>query len=103
MNNTVFQSLLASGAISGVAIVRAQARKGKPAMREGGGGLVWVVRVSIGEREMFLEAARGGAREWASLDKLLQWLAMSGVIANEMKVHAEFSASLQKDLEFALN
>lgn len=102
MNNIVFRDLLASGAISEVSVVRAHARKGKPAMRDGGGGLVWLVRISIGNREMFLEAARGGAREWASLDKLLQWLNSSGVVTNEIKIQGEFSASLQKDLEFSV-
>lgn len=100
MLDHVFRAFVESGSITGVTIVRAAAQKGKPARREGGRGLIWKVRVTVGERQMFVEAARGGAREWASLDKLCDWLELCGMDAFELKICVESFSAAQQDLEF---
>ena len=99
MLDHVFRAFLESGSVSSVTIIRAVAQKGKPARREGGRGMIWRVRVTVGERQMFVEAARGGAREWASLDKLCDWLDACGMHAFELSVGLKPLSAVQQDLE----
>ncbi|MDI9330926.1 MAG: hypothetical protein QM527_06395 [Alphaproteobacteria bacterium] len=99
MLDHVFRAFLESGAVTAITVVRASAQKGKPARRKGGRGMIWKVRVSVGERQMYLEAVRGGAREWASLDSLCDWLELCGMHAFDLDINLESFVSKQESLE----
>lgn len=75
MIESVFRVLLDQQLIREILVQEVIPTKGKPAKKEGGSSTVWIVRFGINNDQIaILEAARGGPREWASLDSLTRWL-----------------------------
>lgn len=80
MIESVFKVLLEQQLIRDVQVREVLPTKGKPAKKEGGSSTVWIVKFGINDDQVaILEAVRGGAREWASLDNLTRWLKTHGV------------------------
>jgi uncharacterized protein (DUF342 family) len=73
--------------------------KGKPSQKSPGSKTVYIVKISLGEKEVILESTRGGPREWASLDKLSKWLKKYGIINYTIR-HADTHNLLQQSLTF---
>ncbi len=73
--------------------------KGKPSQKSPGSKTVYVVNISFGEKEVILESARGGPREWASLDKLSKWLKKYGIVNYTIR-HTDTHKLLQQSLTF---
>jgi hypothetical protein len=101
MQENVFRELLGHSIVKEVLVCQGLALKGKPARRSGRDALVWRVKVSIAGIPEFLEAARGGAREWASLDKLMGWLKMRGVGSCRLEFYDGHQDHLQGKLSFS--
>lgn len=80
MVESVFRVLLDQHLIRDVQVQEVLPTKGKPAKKERGTSMVWIVKLSINDNQVeILEAARGGPREWASLDNLTRWLKTYGI------------------------
>ena len=73
--------------------------KGKPSQKSPGSKTVYIVRISLGEKEVILESTRGGPREWASLDKLSKWLKKYGIVNYTIR-HTDTHKLLQQSLTF---
>ena len=81
MQQTTFSEMNNLGVIAQVVAIETSPTKGKPALRaEPGSRRVWVVeiRLNTGQKDK-LKSSRGGVREWASLDRLTEWLRQQGV------------------------
>jgi len=101
MTESVFKEMLRNRVVSDVSVQEIIPSKGKPAKKADGSKTVWIVNVSLNDRRsLFLESARGGAREWASLDNLDKWLKSCGVERYSI-THRE--GLLQQSLSFINN
>jgi hypothetical protein len=79
MREDVFRDMVGRSAVSFIGLRQVVAEKGKPAKAALGSAPVWAVQIEMGGQVFDLEAARGGIREWASLDRLVRWLRQCGV------------------------
>jgi len=80
MIENVFKVLIEQQLIRDIQVQEVLPTKGKPAKMEWGSSTVWIVKLGINDDQVaILEAVRGGAREWASLDNLTRWLKTHGV------------------------
>lgn len=97
MQEPVFKELLGLAAVREIRICPGPAFKGKPARQRStteSNATIWRVLIGVGQKDEFLEAARGGPREWASLDRLVAWLRDKGVKQCILSVeNSEFSAA----------
>lgn len=101
MKESVFRMMLDQKLITAVHLDEAVPSKGKPAKRQGPFSSVWVVRIVMGNGQVgILESARGGAREWASLDKLNRWLKGMGIAKYDVYSLRQQNAVLQQALDF---
>jgi len=101
MTESVFRIMLDQKQIIAVHLDEAVPSKGKPAKRRGPASSIWVVRIVMGNGQVgILESARGGAREWASLDKLNKWLRGLGIDKYDVYSLRQRSAALQQTLDF---
>ncbi len=102
MVESAFRELLSENSITDITVEEAFPSKGKPAKKRVGGNAsntVWIVKIRLGEDKVFLlESARGGAREWASLDNLNKWLTSHGVPKYLVSISSPANP-LQYDLE----
>lgn len=100
MLESVFRKLLEQSLVSAVEVLPVVAAKGKPARRSRGRELVWSVRIHplSGRGVEFIEAARGGPREWASLDRLIRWLSTCGVEVCSVRIQALNADARQGEL-----
>ena len=79
MNQDQLISLLAQGLVQAVQVSEMLPSKGKPNLTPA--KRVWVVTaVLINGSQSLLISTRGTRREWASLDRLSEWLKMVGVM-----------------------
>ena len=80
MYENVLKAFLKQGLISEILVCETFPSKGKPAKKDLGTTTVWIIKCKFDNNQMsILEAARGGPREWASLDNLNNWLKECGV------------------------
>lgn len=79
MIESVFREIIKQSTVTSVQIQEVLPSKGKPAKNKEKGATVWIVIVCLGEEHLTLESARGGAREWASLNNLDKWLRSFGI------------------------
>lgn len=80
MIENVFKVLIEQQIIKNVQVQEVLPTKGKPAKKEFGASTVWIIKLNINENQVdVFEAARGGPREWASLDNLSKWLKNHGI------------------------
>ncbi len=102
MLESVFKGLIQQSLISGIQVIEALPSKGKPAKKEVGSKSVWIVKSLYGDNQSdFLKSARGGPREWASLDNLSNWLRTCGVKEFKVKYASEYDRLPQQSFEFA--
>lgn len=99
MKESVFKEFVLQGIHMQVLIQEALPIKGKPAQKNPGSKTVYIVKIALEGKESLLESARGGPREWASLDKLAKWLKSLG-IRNYTITHANIHMLLQQNLNF---
>ena len=99
MKETVLKELIKEGVHLKIFIQEALPSKGKPAQKNLGSKTIYIVKISLGEKESRLESARGGPREWASLDKLAKWLKGHGVVDYTIRL-ADTQELLQQNLAF---
>jgi len=97
MNESVLKEFVQQGIHMQVLIQEAFPIKGKPAQKNLGSKTVYIVKIVLGGKGTLLESARGGPREWASLDKLAKWLKLFG-IRNYTITHADSQVLLQQSL-----
>ena len=101
MIESVFKVLLEQQLIRDVQVQEVLPTKGKPAKKEGGSSTVWIVKLGINDNQAeILEAARGGPREWASLDNLTRWLKTHGI--EEFRVNFSTSNDTQMSLDLIM-
>jgi hypothetical protein len=101
MTESVFRMMLEQKLITAVHLEEAVPSKGKPAKRQEPFTSIWIVRIVLGNgQDGILESARGGAREWASLDKLNRWLRGLGIEKYDVYSLRQRSAALQQSLDF---
>lgn len=99
MVENVFNILIEQHLIREIQVQEVIPTKGKPAKMEGGSSTVWIVNLGINNDQIeVLEAARGGPREWASLDSLTRWLKAHGV--EEYRAIFRTPKDNQMDLDF---
>lgn len=80
MRESVLNIFLEKNLIRSIEIIEKTPSKGKRALRTNGIGVVWVLNLTlIDGKSDTLVSARGGAREWASLDSLTHWLRKRGL------------------------
>ena len=79
MTETALKEMLKQGIPMRVFIQETLPIKGKPAQKKPGSKTVYIVKITLSEKELLLESSRGGPREWASLDKLAKWLKSYGI------------------------
>lgn len=104
MVESVFIDMLRKGIITNIGIEETIPSKGKPALKEVGAISVWIVRIILNNDEVLtLESARGGPREWASLDSLNKWLRSCDVSKYTINLSSRPSELLQQNLAFATN
>lgn len=78
MNQNVLIEFLSQELVSDIEIHRIRPSKGKPALKLDKS--VWAVKAILNNGNgIFLASSRGGIREWASLDRLNEWLAGIGI------------------------
>jgi len=100
MVESVFIEMLQKGIVNQVMVNESLPSKGKPAKKIPGTSTVWTVRIGLNNGEIvMLESARGGNREWASLDNLTKWLRSLGVSQYSVVLLSEISDALQGKLE----
>lgn len=79
MNQDQLMSLLSQGLVQAIQVTEVLPSKGKPYLSPT--KKVWVVTaILINGSQSQLISARGTRREWASLDRLSEWLKMVGVM-----------------------
>lgn len=101
MIESVFRIMLDQNLIAAVHLEEAVPSKGKPAKRQEPFSSIWIVRIVMGNGQVgILESARGGAREWASLDKLNRWLRRLGIDKYDVYSLRQRGAALQQTLDF---
>ena len=101
MKESVFRMMLDQKLVTAVHLEEAVPSKGKPAKRLEPFTSIWIVRIVMGNgQDGVLESARGGAREWASLDKLNRWLRGLGIDKYDVYSLRQRSAALQQSLDF---
>jgi hypothetical protein len=104
MVESVFMDMLRKGIITNVVIEETLPRKGKPALKKVGATAVWIVRIILNNAEVLtLESARGGPREWASLDSLNKWLRSCDVSKYTINLSSRPGELLQQNLAFVTN
>lgn len=102
MQESVFKEFIEQDVISDVHVLETLPSKGKPAQKKTGSKTVWTIKFSYGsEKASFLEAARGGPREWASLDNLMNWLKACGIKKCEINFLSDYDRVSQQAFEFA--
>lgn len=102
MLESVFKGLIHQKLITDIHVIEALPSKGKPAKKEVGSKSVWIVKSLYGDNQSELvEAARGGPREWASLDNLSNWLRACGVKEFQVIYAAAYDRLPQQSFEFA--
>ena len=99
MKESVLKEFIKQGVHLKVIIHKALPIKGKPSQKSPGSKTVYIVKISLGEKEVILESARGGPREWASLDKLSKYLKKYDIV-NYIIRHADIHKLLQQNLTF---
>jgi hypothetical protein len=102
MKESVFKELIREGVHLKVIIQESLPSKGKPAQKNLGSKTIYIVKIMLREKETPLESARGGPREWASLDKLAKWLKTYGIV-NYVIRHANAQQLLQQSIVFVSN
>ena len=98
MVENVFKDFVKVGIIKEIIIKETAPNKGKPAQRDRGATMIYVVSINLNNEEIIIDSARGGPREWASLDSLDKWLKGCGVIQYSVN-HALSLVGLQQSLE----
>ncbi len=75
----LFQELILHGLITRVLIQEAKPSKGKPLLRNLSS--IWCIKISTSNGyESYLVSTRGTIREWASLDRMAEWLKTIGIV-----------------------
>lgn len=97
MIESVFREIVGKKLLNYVEVQEALPNKGKPAQRENGARTVWVIKASLGNEEILLESSRGGAREWASLNSLDNWIRHLGIQSYSVN-HMSHEKLLQQQL-----
>lgn len=88
MRQNTFAEMNNLGVITHVVVVETSPTKGKPALRiEPGSRHIWTVEIQLntGQKDT-LKSSRGGVREWASLDRLTEWLRQQGISHYSIKM-----------------
>ncbi len=101
MIESVFKDFLQQNSITDIHVLEAFPSKGKPAQKQVGSTTVWIIKYFYGDNQSsFLEAARGGPREWASLDSLSNWLRACGGEKFQVNYLSENDRIPQESFEF---
>lgn len=101
MIESVFIEMLQNGIVNDVTIVETLPSKGKPAKKSPGTTTVWTVKIVLNNDEVVtLESARGGNREWASLDNLTKWLRTIGISKYSVLLFSKIEDALQEKMAF---
>ena len=101
MIESVFKDLLQQNTITKIHVLETLPSKGKPAQKQAGSKTVWIVKFFYGDNQSsLLEAARGGPREWASLDNLSNWLRACGLKKYQVSFSSENDRLPQQAFEF---
>jgi len=100
MKENAFKEIIQHGIIPSIVAQEAIPRKGKPAQKPPGSKTVYILIIRLGDKESILEAARGGPREWSSLDKLDQWLKANGISSFSIN-HADSVSPPSQEFAFA--
>ncbi|GBD97851.1 MAG TPA: hypothetical protein ENG83_00150 [Nitrospirae bacterium] len=102
MVESVFKELLQQNLITDIHVIETLPNKGKPAQKIAGSTTVWIIKFYYGDSQSsLLEAARGGPREWASLDSLSNLLRVCGVEKYQVHFSPERDRVPQESFEFA--
>jgi hypothetical protein len=102
MQETAFRQLLQRRIIREVEVCETYPTKGKPARKDIGSTSVWVLKLFLNEHQFaYLESARGGPREWASLDNLNKWLRALGILHYQIHMLPEKDDAMQQELIFS--
>lgn len=101
MIESVFKDLLKQTLITDIYVLETLPSKGKPAQKKTGSTTVWIIKFIYGDNQSsLLEAARGGPREWASLDNLSNWMRACGVKKYQVSFSYEYDRLPQQAFEF---
>jgi hypothetical protein len=101
MIESVFKNCLEQNIIESIEVQEVLPSKGKPARKITGSATVWIVKFAVGEKQMTLESARGGSREWASLSNLDKWLKSCGIKSYVINHAIDNAELMQQPLIFA--
>jgi len=101
MIERVLKMFLEKNIVRSIEICGASPSKGRPAQRDGK-NVIWVLRFELIDGSFeFLESARGGAREWASLDRMVDWIRRLDLVDYPVKLVAGVNEYAQPVLNFS--
>jgi len=104
MNEYAFKLMINKGFVSNVEICESTPIKGKAALKADTTTSVWVIKITLNDGTFeLLESYRGGAREWASLDRLNNWLRNLGLKKYDVNLIKRSEYNHQPELIFGEN